>query len=293
MTQLRVVREIAPSAQVAPDAVIGPFCVVGPKVTIGPGTVLGRRVCVEGHTVIGSGNLIDEGCVLGALPQDLKYAGKPTMLIIGHRNRLGPRVTAHIGTEYGGFLTRIGDDNVLMDGCHIAHDCYLDDRTRLCRQVLLAGHVLVGTGAVMEEQAAAHHFTTIGRYARVLPRTPVRRDVPPYTVFGSEDGEAQPPAVRGAHENGIKAAGLSPAEEKELRSALRELFDDEEALQTKIEQLVNMGVEGQAAELCEFCRHSLQGVFGRYHELSRGKMPPQAVKYLPPAILAGIVRQQQ
>jgi UDP-N-acetylglucosamine acyltransferase len=291
MTHLAVVREISPSAQVAPDAEIGPFCCIGPKVTIGPGTVLRRRVCVEGHAIIGSLNVIEEGCVLGAAPQDLKYGGRPTLLIIGHRNYLGPRVTAHIGTENGGYLTRIGDDNALLDGCHIAHDCYIDNHARLGRQVLLAGHVLVQTGAVMEDQSAAHHFTTIGRHARVLARTPVRRDVPPYTVFGSDDYENQPPAVQGAHEEGIRAAALSAAEEKELRQALRELFDDEEALQTKIEQLVNLGVEGQALELCQFCQRSLQGVYGRYHELFRGKMPPQAEKYLPAEILAAIRRQ--
>ena len=270
MRDVKVIREIAPSARVARQAVIGPFCVVGPNVIIGPHTVLKCRVFVSGRTTIGSSNVIEEGCVLGAEPQDLKYAGGDTLLIIGHRNRFGLRVTAHIGTESGGALTRIGNDNVLMDGCHIAHDCYVEDRATLGRHVLLAGHVRVETGAVIEDLAGAHHFTTIGRFARVGPRTPVRRDVPPYTNFYGDDQE-QAPAVRGIYEAGIKAAALSPVEEAELRKALHELFDDETALQTKIEQLVNMGVEGEAAGLCEFCQRSLKGVYGRYRELFRGK----------------------
>lgn len=281
MSEVTVLREIAPSAQVAPEARIGPYCVVGPNVTIGPGTVLVRRVSVTGHTTIGSGNRFEEGCVLGGAPQDLKYAGGPTLLIIGHRNRFGRKVTAHIGTEFGGYLTRIGSDNVLMDGCHVAHDCYVDDKTHLGTNVLLAGHIRVQTGAKIESESGAHHFTTIGRYARVGPRTPVRRDVPPFTDFYGDEENDENPSVRGVHEEGILAAGLAPQEERELRRTLHELFADESALQTKIEQLANLGVEGESAALCEFCQQSLQGVYGRYRELFRGKLPPEALEYLP------------
>jgi UDP-N-acetylglucosamine acyltransferase len=290
MSPVEVLREIDPSARVAAEAVIGPYCVVGPQVTIGPGTVLTRRVIVSGRTTLGSGNVVAEGCVLGTVPQDLKYAGAPTLLVIGHRNRFGPRVTVHIGTEVGGYLTHIGNDNVLMAGCHIAHDCYVDDRTILGCSVLLAGHVRVQTGAVIEDMVGAHHFTTIGRYARVGPRTPIRRDVPPFTDYYGLDNEGIPPAVRGIHLAGVKAAGLAPAEEFELLRVLGELFDDEAALQTKIEQLEKMGVEGEAAALCEFIRRSLQGVYGRYRELFRGQMPPEALQYLPPEQQAAIRR---
>ncbi len=282
MSDVEVLCEIAPSARVAAEAEVGPYCVVGPDVTIGPGTVLTRRVTVIGRTTLGSGNIVGEGCVLGAIPQDLKYAGGPTLLIIGHRNRFGPRVTAHIGTELGGYVTRIGDDNVLQAGCHIAHDCYIDERTTLGGNVLLAGHVLVQTGAVIGDMVGAHHFVTIGRYARVGPRTAIRRDVPPFAEFYSEDPDQISPSVRGVHLAGLRAAGLTAAEECELLRVLEELFDDESALQTKIEQLEKIGVEGAAAELCEFVHRSLQGVYGRYRERFRGQAPPEAGQYLPP-----------
>ncbi len=281
MADVEVLREVAPSAQVAPGARIGPYCTVGPNVTIGPDTVLSRRISVTGNTTIGSGNYFAEGCVLGQPPQDLKYQGGRTMLIIGHRNRFGIGVTAHIGTEVGGQLTRIGDDNVLDDGCHIAHDCYVDDRAHLGRGVLLAGHIRVQTGAVIDELAGAHHFTTLGRFCRVGPHTPVRRDVPPFTDFRWPCRGAGPTVV-GIHEEGIRAAGLSQADEVELRRTLHELFEDESALQTKIETLLNMGVEGEAADLCEFCQRSLRGVFGRWREIYRGKTPPEAPRHLPP-----------
>jgi len=293
MASVTVLREIDPSAHVSPDAEIGPYCLIGPNVTIGPHSLLTRRVTVTGHTVVGSENVFGEGCVLGTVPQDLKYAGGPTMLIVGHRNRFGREVTVNVGTEAGGCLTRIGDDNVLLAGCHIAHDCYVDDRTHIGRYVQLAGHVQVQTGAVIGDLAGAHHFTTIGRYARVAPRTPVRRDVPPFTNFCSEYLQDSPPAVRGVHEAGIAGAGLAPDAERDLRRALHELFDEEVALQTKIEQLVNVGVEGEVASLCQFLQRSLQGVFGRHREIYRGKAPPEASRYLPPDRLAWIRRQVQ
>ena len=285
MTDLAVVREIDPSARVSPEAKIGPYCVIGPHVTIGPRTVLVRRVSVSGHTTIGSDNVFEESCVLGARPQDLKYKGHPTLLLIGHRNHFGRGVTIHIGTETGGFITRIGDGNVLLDGAHVPHDCYVDNNVRLGRKVLLAGHIRVNDGAVIEDFCGLQHFVTIGKFARVGPRTPVRRDVPPYTNFFSENYDwGAPPAVRGVHDAGIAAAQLPAEEEKELRRVLADLYADESALQSKIEQLINMGVEGEVAKLCQFIQRSLRGVFGRHRELYRGKVPPEAKKHLPPEL---------
>ena len=113
----------------------------------------------------------------------------------------------------------------------------------------------------------------------------MRRDVPPFADFyGDGDGELMP-AVRGIHEAGVAAAALPPDEERELRNALHELFDDEAALETKIEQLEKLGVEGAAADLCEFCRRALRGVYGRHREIYRNKLPPEAEQLLPPAYL--------
>ncbi len=293
MPELEVICEIDPSARVAANVTVGPYCVIGPEVTIGPGTVLGRRVTVTGRTTIGSGNVIGDGCVIGAVPQDLKYRGADTLLSIGHNNRLGRNVTIHVGTEPGGYVTRLGSGNILLEGVHIAHDCFVDDQTHLGRSVQLAGHIRVQSGAVLEDLCGVHHFVTIGRYARVGPRTPVRRDVPPFTDFFSEDYGWTSPSVRGVHEAGIKAAGLKKDEEAELRRALHELFEDESALQTKIEQLENLGTEGEAAALCEFCQQSLQGRFGRIRESYRGQVPPEAAELLPPEKLAEIKRSRK
>lgn len=287
-SKVETIREVHPSAKIAPDVKIGEFSVIGPDVTIGPGTVIGRNVTVVGNTTIGSGNFIDDASILGVVPQDLKYRGSPALLIIGHNNRIGRRVTMHIGTEPGGFVTRVGDNNIFKANSHMAHDCFVDNNTIIGRNVQLAGHILVQDGAVLEDMVGVHHFGTIGRYSRICAMTPVRRDVPPYTIFGGGNEEA--PSVRGINEDGIYAAGLSNDEAADLRRALSELFEDEAALQTKIEQLVNMGVEGEVAYLCEFCQQSLSGKFGRYREAYRGHIPPEAAEVLPPEKLSELER---
>ena len=290
--ELTVTREIAPEAKVSPQATVGPFTVIGPEVTIGPGTIVGRRVTILGRTSIGRDNFIDDGCVLGAVPQDLKYAGQPTYLIIGDRNRLDANVTVHVGTELGGYLTRIGDDNVLAAAVHVAHDCYLDDRTVLGACVCLAGHVRVETGAVVGEYTGAHHFTTIGRFSRVASRTPVRRDVPPFTVFSSLGCYTAPPAVRGVNEAGLAAAELTEADREALRECIRHLFQDEQALTVKVGRYLRRDDLPEPVRLvCEFCRRSLEGKFGRCREAYRGQMPPEARRYLPAEVLAAIERK--
>jgi len=278
-----VLREIAEGARVHPDARVGPFCTVGPGAVIGPRTLLASHVTVIGQTSLGSDNVVGHGCVLGAGPQDLKFRGGKTYLRIGDRNRLGPNVTAHVGTERGGYLTRIGDDNVLEAGAHVAHDCFVDDRTHLGAGVLLAGHIRVCEGATLEEMAGVHHFTTVGRFSRVGARTPVRRDVPPFTFFTSSGYYNFPSAVRGVHEPGMAAAGLGQQQMDELRQAVAHLFRDEHALAVKVRaMLAQPDLIEPVRELCEFCQKSLSGHFGRFRERFRGEIPPEARMHLPP-----------
>jgi len=289
--ELSVTREIADGARIAPDARIGCFCVIGPHVLIGPGTVLGRRVTIIGNTHVGADNVIDDGCVLGAVPQDLKFRGHDTWLLIGDRNRLGPNVTAHVGTEAGGSCTRIGSDNVLAVGAHVAHDCYVDDAAYLGPAVLLAGHVRVEDGAVIEDGTGCHHFTTVGRFSRVGARTPIRRDVPPFTHFSSLGYYTRPPAVLGVHEEGLARAGLSEPECDDLRRTIAYLFDDEQALAVKVDQLLaRSDLSAASRALCVFCRRTASGKFGRHREVFRGRMPPEAAECLPAEALVKIAR---
>ncbi len=288
MDRIELLREIDPAAKVAPTAMIGLYSVIGPDVTIGPKTTIGRRVTIQGHTVIGSSNEIGDGCVLGMQPQDLKFRGSETRLIIGHSNRIARNVTMHIGTESGGWVTCVGSENTLKESCHVAHDTFIADRCHIGRCTQLAGHVSVQTGAVVESLTGLHHFVTVGRYAHVGCCTAVRRDVPPFTMFAGEETGMVPPSVQGIHEEGIRAAKLKSDEEAELRRALTDLFENETAMQSTIEQLGNLGVEGEAARLCEFLQKSLEGKFGRIREAYRGMVPPEAVEHIPAELLAKI-----
>ncbi|NQU74976.1 MAG: hypothetical protein HQ546_01520 [Planctomycetes bacterium] len=289
MADVKVLCEISPEAQIHPQCRIGRWCVIGPGVRIGEGTKLSSRVTVMGQTIIGTDNVIDTGSVLGGEPQDLKYRGGNTYLLIGDRNRIGHNVTINVGTECGGWVTYLGSDIVLGDACHVAHDCYIADGARLGPKVLLAGHIVVQRGAVIESMTGVHHFARIGRYARVGPRTPVRRDIPPFVNYYSNNYYCDTPMIRGLHEAGIAAAGLGDQDEAELRKALSALFENESAMKTKLEQLQRRGpLSPDVEDLCRFCRESLLGRFGRYREQFRDQIPPEAEQYLPADLLRTI-----
>ncbi len=278
--ELTVISEIADGAKIAPDVRIGPCCVIGPDVVVERGTALGCRVTVAGRTTIGRNNVIQDGCVLGVVPQDLKYHGRPTYLVIGDRNRFGPNVTAHVGTEVGGDLTLIGDDNVIEVGAHIAHDCYVDDRTQIGPAVLLAGHIRVETGVVLEEMVGIHHFTTIGRFSRIGARTPVTHDVPPFVFFASDGYYTSPAAIKGIHEQGLAAANLSQSDVQAVRRAFRYLFEDKLGLIVKVRELLAQPDQAEPVRiLCKSCMRSLTGRFGRHRERYRGKTPPEAKEF--------------
>jgi len=293
-TELTVLREVADSARVDPGARVGVFSTVGPEAVVGAGTVVGRRATIGPRVRLGRDNVVGDGCVLGAMPQDLKYRGSPTLLIIGDRNRFAPDASVQLGTEHGGYLTRIADDVFMDKAAHVAHDCHLDDKVRLGPCVLLAGHVRVETGATIEESCGAHHFTTIGAFSRVGARTPVRRDVPPFAYFTSFGFYTAAPAPHGTDEEGMARAGLAEAEKDELRRALRHLFEDEQALAVKVaELLARPDLPAPLRRLGEFCRRSLSGQFGRYRERFRGRMPPEAARHLPAEFLAGLPEAQR
>jgi UDP-N-acetylglucosamine acyltransferase len=291
--ELAVLREIADGAKIAADARIGPFCVIGPDVTIGPRTTLGARVTVTGRTTIGSDNLIQDGTVLGEVPQDLKYHGGPTYLIIGDRNRLGVNVTAHVGTEVGGYVTRIGNDNVVEGGAHVAHDCFVDDHVHLGFGVLLAGHIRVESGAVLENMLGVTHFTTIGRFSLVAARTPVTRDVPPFTYFSSGGYYREHPAVRGVHEEGIRRAGLGEDEALALRLAIEHLLTEGHQTGLRLRELRDQPLTPAVRELCEFVQRSTLGRYGRFRETLRRMIPPEARPYLPPELLTQLKGAKQ
>lgn len=170
------------SARISESAEIGPYCVIGADVEIGARTRLMANVFVEGVTQIGEDNTFFPNSTVGVASQDLKYKGERSETRIGHRNRIREFVSIHRGTQGGGLVTEIGDDNLIMAYAHVAHDVRIGDHTQLGNAVTFAGHVVVGDWAVIEAFSGVHQFCRIGKHAFVGGYSVVTQDVLPYSM---------------------------------------------------------------------------------------------------------------
>lgn len=192
-----------PSARLADDVEIGAYSVIGPEVEIGAGCVIGPHVVIKGPTRIGEGNRIFQFASIGDDPQDLKYNGERTELVIGNRNRIREYATINRGTEGGGGITRIGDDNLFMAYIHVAHDCQVGSHVIFANGASLAGHVTVGDHAILAGFACIHQFCHVGEHAFVGLSSVANRDVAPFTMVVGNYAEA-----RGINKEGLRRRGF-------------------------------------------------------------------------------------
>ena len=206
MSNIHPTAIVAESARLDPTVTVGPYAVVGPQVTIGPGTSVGAHCVIEGHTTIGADNRIFQFASLGAAPQDKKYAGEPTRLVIGDRNTIREFCTFNLGTTQDRGVTTIGDDNWIMAYVHIAHDCVVGNQTILANNATLAGHVQVADQAIIGGLTGIHQFVKVGAHAMVGFATAVSQDVPPFMLV-----DGNPMAVRGFNVVGLRRRGFSAA----------------------------------------------------------------------------------
>ncbi|MBL9086436.1 MAG: acyl-ACP--UDP-N-acetylglucosamine O-acyltransferase [Planctomycetia bacterium] len=279
MKRIHPTAVVDPAAELGDDVVVGPLCVIDGPVKVGARTVLHAHVTLMGHTVIGEGNVVHAGAVLGAPPQDLKYAGAITRLVVGDRNQIREHVTFHAGTEKGGGLTTVGSDGMFMAGCHVAHDGHVGNGVIMANHVLLAGHVTVGDRAVLNGAAAAHHFSSVGRLAYVGGLSRIVRDIPPFCI-----AEGHPLRIRGANVVGMRRAGFAADAIARIRDAIHRIFvSDREPARVAMERLEqeHRG-DPLIAELLEFIRRSDQGRNGRANDRRAGA-PPAPAPAAPPA----------
>jgi UDP-N-acetylglucosamine acyltransferase len=259
---------IHPKAELDPTVTVGPYCVIGDGVRIGPGTVLHNHVTVQGPAVIGAENEIFPYVVLGAEPQDLKYKGHDTALILGDRNKVREHATIHRGTELGGEKTVIGSDCLIMVGVHIAHDCHIHDHVVIANGTMLGGHCRVEERAGIGGGVGIHHFTTIGRLSFTGGFSRITHDVPPYLVV-----EGAPAEPRKVNSVALSRAGWDGAHIDRLRAAYRLIFrqngipaaDAIDALRRETGQLAAV------LELCDFLERVQMGVHGRQAERQRSQ----------------------
>jgi len=210
---------VSREARLAPDVTVGPFTVIGPGVEIGPRTVVGPHAVINGPTVLGADNHVFQFASIGDAPQDKKYRGEPTRLVIGDRNVFREFVTVNRGTTHDKGVTTIGNDNLLMACAHVAHDCTVGNNTVFANGAVLGGHVEIGDWVILGGLSAVHQFVKVGAHAFLSGGAMVRRDVPPYVIVIGDP--AVPQAV---NSEGLKRRGFSEEQIRAIREAYRTLY---------------------------------------------------------------------
>lgn len=210
---------VAPGAELDTGVEIGPYTLIGARVRLGAQTRVGPHVVIEGDTTIGKENEIFQYAAIGAVPQDLKYKGEASRLLIGDRNRIREFATLHPGTEGGGMVTTVGDGNLLMNYSHIAHDCRIGDSNVVANGVQLGGHVTLESFIVVGALSGIHQFVRIGESAIVGAGSMVSQDVPPFCNATGDRAR-----LHGLNTLGLQRRGLSPEVQSALKRAYRIMF---------------------------------------------------------------------
>jgi UDP-N-acetylglucosamine acyltransferase len=238
---------VEPGAELAGDVAVGPFSVIGAGVRVGAGSRIGAHAVLAGRTTIGRENRVFPFCSIGTEPQDKKYAGEDTELIIGDGNTIREYCLINTGTVQGGGVTRIGSANWIMGYAHVAHDCRIGDRTIIANAVQLAGHVQIDDWAIIGGTAAVHQFVRVGAHTMIGGGTILLQDLPPFIMCNGNP--AQP---HGIHIEGLKRRSFSAESIAALRRAYRLIYRDNLPLaeaRTALDALVADLPEAAAAPL--------------------------------------------
>jgi UDP-N-acetylglucosamine acyltransferase len=210
---------VQPGAELAADVTVGAYSVIGARVRIGAGTVIAEHVVIDGRTTIGPENRVFPFASIGAIPQDLKYRGEDSGLVIGAGNRIREFCTLHPGTRGGGMLTRVGDGNLLMNYTHVAHDCIIGSHNVVANGAQLGGHVVIEDFTVVGALSGIHQFVRIGESAIIGAGSMVSQDVPPFCNATGDRAR-----LHGLNTIGLERRGLSAETERALKRAYRLLF---------------------------------------------------------------------
>ncbi|MDD5084457.1 MAG: acyl-ACP--UDP-N-acetylglucosamine O-acyltransferase [Candidatus Omnitrophica bacterium] len=263
MTQKTALCKIHPTAivessvELGRGVEVGPYSVIREGVVVGDETKIGSHVVIEGHTTIGSENEIFTGAVIGSVTQDKKYAGGVSFLKIGNKNHIREYATVNPGTKEGA-ETVIGDGNLLMAYCHVAHDCIVGNGTVLANVATLAGHVTVEDKAIIGGLSAVHQFVRIGTLSIVGGCSKVVQDIPPYMMT-----DGHPVRAYGLNVVGLERAGVPKEDKILLKRAFKIIFRSELSVKTAIRRIeAELEHTPTIVRLLEFLRHSERGICG-------------------------------
>ena len=246
---------VDPGAELGAGVVVGPYAIIGPGVVVGAGTEIGPHVLVERDTILGEGCRLAKGAVLGTDPQDLKYKGEETVLVVGDRTTIREYATLNRGTSAAG-KTAVGSDCLLMAYTHVAHDCEIGNHVIISNATQMAGHVLIEDWAIISGLVAVHQFVRIGAHSFVGGGSRIPQDVPPYCrVVGN------PPKLYGLNTVGLDRRGFAEDIRKELKRTYRILFQSGLNVSqgiTRAEQEVQPFPE--VLQLLDFIKSSERGI---------------------------------
>lgn len=229
---------IDPGAELADDVCVGPYAVIGAGVHIDAGTTIGPHTVIKGPTRIGRDNHIFQFASVGEDPQDKKYRGEVTELVIGDRNNIREFATIHRGTAQDKGITRIGDDNLLMAYTHVAHDCVVGNHVIMANSASLAGHVHVDDFAILGGFSLVHQFCRIGQYSFAAMGSVINRDVLPYVMIGGS-----PTKPHGINSVGLERQGFSPEAIRQIRKAYKSVYKSGLKLDEAFQALAVMAAE--------------------------------------------------
>ncbi|HEX9288709.1 MAG TPA: acyl-ACP--UDP-N-acetylglucosamine O-acyltransferase [Anaeromyxobacteraceae bacterium] len=223
---------VARGAEIDPSCEIGPYAVIGSQVKLGRGNVVGAHSVLDGDTTLGEANRVFPHACLGQIPQDLKFHGEKTKLVIGSRNQFREFVTAHLGTEGGGGVTRIGNGCLFMANSHVAHDCVVGDGSILANSVALGGHVTLEDHVILGGLSGVHQFTRVGRFVFAAGGSLIVQDVAPYCMVQGDRAQ-----VAGLNMTGLARNGFTEDQLARVKDAYKVLFRQKLGLKEACDQL--------------------------------------------------------
>ncbi len=247
---------IDPKAELADDVKVGAFSIIDAKVRIDTGTKIGPHAVITGRTSIGKNNHIFQFTSIGEQPQDKKYAGEDTELIIGDDNTVRELCTFSRGSMQGGGVTRIGNRNWIMACVHIAHDCNLGDDIIMANNASLAGHVTVGNHAILSGYSLIHQFCTVGEHSFTSFASHVNQSIPPYVTVAGEKAK-----VKGVNSEGLKRRGYSPEQISQIRRAYKALYREGKPLEEAKAVLAEMAENSPEVQpMVDFLKLAERGI---------------------------------
>ena len=267
MAKIHPTAVVETDAQLGADVVIGPYCVVGSGVSIGAGTALEAQVVIADRVQIGQGNRFYPHCVMGCCPQVMGFdpSSKIGALVIGDRNVIRENVTIH-PSRYEDARTEIGNENLIMIGTHIGHDCIVENRTVLSNSVQIGGHSKVEEGVWISGVAGMHQFVTVGQWCFVAGLAGLTNDMPPFMMISGH----YPACVRGVNKRGLQRAGLSEQQQESIYEAYRRLYRDGGPLLPKAQAMAQEdGLDENVRAIVDAIIRSSEHRFGRYRETLR------------------------